>query len=88
VVSFTPWPLDPWGSRPLCPLRRRLGGPQSRYGQEKNLASTGWFMSAIAKHIDPDKYLLDVCAQWASLKSIFSRVMKSRKLRGTRDCSW
>jgi hypothetical protein len=39
LVSFTPQPLYPQGKSPWYPLRRRLGGPQSRPGQcgeEKN----------------------------------------------------
>jgi hypothetical protein len=43
VVSFTPWPLYPWGKSPLYPLDRRLGGPQSwsgQRGEEKILDST------------------------------------------------
>jgi hypothetical protein len=33
VVSFTPRPLYRRGTSPLCPLARRLGGPQSRCGR-------------------------------------------------------
>jgi hypothetical protein len=39
VVSFAPRPLYPQGKNPWYPLDRRLGGPQSRFGQgggEKN----------------------------------------------------
>jgi hypothetical protein len=32
VVSFTPWPICPWGKSPWYPLDRRLGGPQSHSG--------------------------------------------------------
>jgi hypothetical protein len=33
VVSFTPLPLYSRGKSPCYPLDRRLGGPQSRFGQ-------------------------------------------------------
>jgi hypothetical protein len=33
VVSFTPRPLYPRGKSPLCPLDRRLSGPESRSGR-------------------------------------------------------
>jgi hypothetical protein len=39
VVSFTPRPLYAQGKRPLYPLDRRLGGPESwsiRGGEENN----------------------------------------------------
>jgi hypothetical protein len=32
-VSYTPWPLYLRGTSPLCPLYRRLAGPQSRCGR-------------------------------------------------------
>jgi hypothetical protein len=40
-ASFTPRPLYPGGKNPRYPLYRRLGGPQNRSGNEKNLALTG-----------------------------------------------
>jgi len=39
VVSFTPWPLYPWGKCPRYPLYLTLGGPQTRFecgGKEKH----------------------------------------------------
>jgi len=33
VVSFTAWPLYPWGKNPRYPLGTRLGGLQSRSGR-------------------------------------------------------
>jgi hypothetical protein len=37
VVNFTPRPLYSQGKSPCYPLNRRLGGPQSRAGEEKNI---------------------------------------------------
>jgi len=44
VVSVTPRPPYPQGKRPLYPLDRRLGGPQSQSGcggEEKNYWPAG-----------------------------------------------
>jgi hypothetical protein len=40
VVSFTPLPFYPRGTSPLYPLDWRLGGPQSRSGEEKIVVPT------------------------------------------------
>jgi hypothetical protein len=54
-LSFTLWPIFPWGKRTRYPLDRRLGGPQSlrgRCGEEKNplplLGMEPWPFSCLA----------------------------------------
>jgi hypothetical protein len=73
AVSYTPQPLYPRGKKPWYPLQRRLGGPQSRYGQhgeEKILDPTGtWTPTPWPSSLQPVAIpTYAIPAPWCSIK--------------------